>query len=560
MAIIPRSHIVVTALGIAGILSLFRNFLSTRRILTSTNEFYTRHDGSIVVADAPFVGSSKLHYMRDEQLDTRYSTTHQKIRGQFSLILNDNDETHTGNNDFQHKGILRKSSDKQGKWMSIRHTSAGKTFDVAGETIRRVGTNYSKFVDDMRFEIITNHTIISPNLAAKNDASNYMSDNHHLCHVLRVMTVQNTLKDVPDREIPPVALNINADCSVMNEKLNGQGNTVLALYGVRMISALSKVDFEFQCTSSNSEVDNNHENRNDYKKEKERKLRWVFPWFASYQTAVDSREHWPYRGDAPTEDEVCSSSNSNLDNAGNKMPLEKMADLIRDDVRKMSLQLIGSRTDVLKRTHPLVPLDADPWIHDIRVDDVIIHFPCYNDVYDMEFATIRRRNRVGILHFSEYTKHIRDDIKSIGIIAESPRKVGDTRNGEISGLYIYDHAITLLVEYLQAYFSNQRVDVSIYDNDTLPLQYARIAMAKQSFSSFSTFGMIPIIGTFGEGYFQPTISNTGGIVGGQNKIIRRLVSNQYDGFDNIHLMNGKVLSPKNISTMNLNDLSEWLSK
>jgi len=320
-----------------------------------------------------------------------------------------------------------------------------------------------------------------------------------------------------------------------------------------MITALAKVDFEFQCRNSNNGDDDTVENNNDYKKEKHRKLRWIFPWFASYQSAVDSREPWPYRGNAPTQDQVCSPSKSNLDYAS-KMPLEQMADLIRNDVRKMALQLIGSRTGIPKRIHQLVPLDVDPWIPNIDVDDVIIHFPCYNDIYDGEFTTVTQNKRVGILQFREYTKRIYKDVESIGIITEIPREEGKNTKE------VCHRASALLLEFLKEFYSNQSVSISIYKNDTFPLQYARIAMAKQSFSSFSTFGMIPIIGTFGEGYFQPSVSITEGNEDGQNNIIRGINSGKYEGFENIHLINGNVLSPRNISTMEFGDIAEWLSR
>ena len=170
---------------------------------------------------------------------------------------------------------------------------------------------------------------------------------------------------------------------------------------------------------------------------------------------------------------------------------------------------------------------------------------------DWETGTRSRRSRVGIMQFNEYTKHINKNVKSIGIIRESSVEAkGDAKED------VCHRASALLSEYLQYFFGKQQVSISIYENDPLPLQYARIAMAQQSFSSFSTFGMIPIIGTFGEGYFQPSDSNTGN----RNGIIQNIVSSKYKGFENIHLMNGNVLSPEEIATMSFSDISKWLLK
>ena len=562
MNTICRVKLLVRLLGLATIvLSLMHDFLSTRRAISTSQDYHFEKDGS-AIDDGPYVTDSERHFMWDEKLETRYSTTHQKMRGQFSMILNDNDEINDGNNNFQHEGILRTSSKKHGKWMDIRNKiSPDAEFTVAGETIHKAGTKYSKFVDDIRLVIDVNQSIIFPSMEMKNITANDRNDDdNRICHILRLLTGRKSLDVVPKAGIPPIVLNVTADCNFLNQKVNGQGNTILALYGLRMITAIAKVDFKFQCKNNDFEGwSSNDDNSNDYKKEKSRKLRWVFPWFASFQSASNDRDPWPYMGSAPTEDQVCSSHNSDLDHGNGIMPLEKMADQIRDDVRKMALQLMGSQTEDPKRIHPLIPLDVEPWIPNIAPDDVIIHFPCYSDVNDWEDTTTRRKSHVGILQFSEYTKHINENVKSIGIIREAS---GEPR--ENSNENVCNRASTLLLEYLQSIYTNHPVSISIYENDTLPLQYARIAMAKQSFSSFSTFGMIPIIGTFGEGYFQPSDFSTpatpSGNTGNQNSIIRNIISGKYKGFENINLMNGNVLSPHRIETMSFSDVSDWLLK
>jgi len=332
---------------------------------------------------------------------------------------------------------------------------------------------------------------------------------------------------------------------------NGQGNTILALYGLRLISALAKVDFEFQCYTNNAE-----RNINLAMKEKARKLRWVFPWFASYQSSTTSEQSWPYNGIEPTQDEACSSS---LDG----MPIDKMAGQIRNDVRKMAVQLIGPRTDS-NRIHSLIPIDVDPWIPNISVDDVIIHFPCNNDVNVGGMAITRIHNytdensesdgrlgdnSIGIIQFNEYTKRITRGVKSIGIISEATIKKDQSSNETNAWCH---RGSALLLRYLKQFYASQTINISLYDNDTLPLQYARIAMAKQSFSSFSKFGMIPIIGTFGEGYYHSSVSDD------NQNIIRNIISGMYEGFENVHLMDANILTPEQLAYMDFNSISEWL--
>lgn len=522
-----RSHVlIITAVGVLTMLSMLKNLSSTRRAIALSHDLHYAGDSSPHTRS-----SSNLHYRLDDQLETKYSTTHHKIRGSFSQILNDKDETHLHNNDFQHKGILHTSTEKHGKWARIRWMRQDAELIIAGETVHKAGTNYSKYVEDTRLVIDVNDTIVFP--SAEQDSVRIPGEPErtmHLCHLLRLVTGRTNLGVERQVGTPPVVLNISADCGKINEQANGQASTILALYRLKMTTALAKVDFRFHCTNHN---DNDGKLfPNDYMKEKSRKLRWVFPWFASHQSSSDDTDPWPYRGDAPTEDQLCSIGNSTSDTI---IPIETMADHIREDVRKMALQLMGSHSKDPKkiRIHPLIPLDIDPWIPGMDVDDVIIHFPCYSDVSDS--TQQKQQNSVGMMQFHEYTKHIHKSVKTIGILREETNEKDD----------VCYRASNLFLEYLQSFYKD--VSISMYDNDSLPLQYARIVMARQSFSSFSEFGMIPIIGTFGEGYFQPLPDNS---------ILPNIVN--YKGFENLHLLNGNVLSPKAIDTMSFTDLSNWL--
>ncbi len=541
MKTIRRNPIfILTVLGVATFLSILSNLSSTRRAISLSQDLYSTGRPGY----EQYVNSSNQHYRWDEELETKYSTTHQKLRGKFSQILNDRDETHSHTNDFQHKGILRTSSEKHGKWMKIRRMRPDAELMIAGETVHKAGTNYSKFVEDTRLVIDVNGTIVFPSVEKDTTRIPGEPDDIHLCHVLRLVTGRNDLGVGREQGTPPVALNISANCDTINQEANGQAAAILALYRLRMTTALSKVDFHFQCT------DNDYGSNfpNNYMKDKARKLQWVFPWFASDQSSSDDTEPWPYRGVTPTEDQLCSIGNDS-GHSNQIIPFETMADQIRDDVRKMALQLIGGHTKDRKRIHPLIPLDVEPWISGIGLDDVIIHFPCFSDVGNDSTNT----DRVGMMQFHEYTKHIQENVKSIGIIRE-------LKSGKEDACY---HASTLLEEYLQSVYT--KASISVYENDALPLQYARIAMAQQSFSSFSDFGMIPIIGTFGKGYFQPSTSTSSTTTGttmsvaqNQNTIVQKIVSGNYEGFKNLHIMNGNILSPERIDTMSFSDLSKWL--
>ena len=529
-----RTHLVfvTSVFCLATVISVLRSLRSTRILVSH----------SYNIDDAPHIGTSKKHYQLDASLPTMYSTTQHRIRGQKSFILNDNENAHTNNNDFQHKGILRTSSDKHGKWMKIRWMPRKTELIVAGETIHKAGTNYSKYVEDTRLVIDVNHTALFPSTRPEDRRIEGQIDDNHLCQILRLLTAQDRLGDIFEKGTPPMVLNVTADCAFLNDKFSGQGDAILALYRLRMTTALAKVDFQFQCTNNDDKVDlsTNDAPTNDYLKDKSRKLRWVFPWFASFQSSSDDKDPWPYRGESPTQEQLCG-----LEANHESIPIDRMADQIREDVRKMALRLVGSRSKEPQRTHPLIPLDIKPWIPDIEMDDVIIHFPCNSDEYDWQAGTTREPSPVGVLQFNEYNKRINKNVRSIGIIRESSKSnLGNAHEA------MCHRASSLLVEYLQHFYGKNRVSISIYEDDTLPLQYTRIAMAQQSFSSFSTFGMLPIIGTFGEGYFQPSTTTTYGI---ENIV-------NYSGFENIHLMNGNVLSLQEIDEMGLKDVLEWANQ
>jgi hypothetical protein len=141
-------------------------------------------------------------------------------------------------------------------------------------------------------------------------------------------------------------------------------------------------------------------------------------------------------------------------------------------------------------------------------------------------------------------------VKSIGIVTEA---TNDKPNG------LCYRASTLLVQYLENYYSEERKGqssvpaVSLYDSDSLPLQYARIVMAKQTFSSFSLFGMIPIIGTYGSGYYFHSPDHNSMA----DKIIQRASS--CAGFENnIHPWKAKALSAQELMEMSWDDISRWL--
>jgi hypothetical protein len=103
-----------------------------------------------------------------------------------------------------------------------------------------------------------------------------------------------------------------------------------------------------------------------------------------------------------------------------------------------------------------------------------------------------------------------------------------------------------MVNFLQHAYPNATICIHNGPNETLPLAYARLAMARQSSTSLSSFGIFPIMGTFGDGYFQ---KGNGG-VNPFNSYVP-----QY--FPNLHEMTAPVKLSSEIKRMGLKATLEW---
>jgi len=59
-----------------------------------------------------------------------------------------------------------------------------------------------------------------------------------------------------------------------------------------------------------------------------------------------------------------------------------------------------------------------------------------------------------------------------------------------------------LLEYLQRDFPNAKISIRDKEQDTLPLAYVRLTVAKQSFMGLSSLPSFPFIASYGEAFFQ----------------------------------------------------------
>jgi hypothetical protein len=253
----------------------------------------------------------------------------------------------------------------------------------------------------------------------------------------------------------------------------GNGNWVTAIYSAVMATTVAGVDFQFQCTDG-----------------RDNQMKLLLPWFDQYRAAVKEEirnSDWPYGGMRPTLEEVCPPGYPQL-------RLDHVATIIQDDLRRMAVTLVGTR-DAIRR-HDDVPENVPPLIPDVVLDEVALHFRCGDVLGGVD------RNDFGMIRFSEYKKWIPRNTTSIGILTQPFEK---DRNrwldwGTSDNCRLVD---TALVDYLQTYVAPDAT-ISIHNgvNETLPLTHARLFMANYSITSLSTFGIFPVGGTFGHGYFQ----------------------------------------------------------
>lgn len=324
---------------------------------------------------------------------------------------------------------------------------------------------------------------------------------------------------------PPTSalLNVTMDCTRCLKRdvypCNlGQGNWIMSIYSARMISAYYGVDFKFQCKDGRDSAGN-----------------LLLPWFDQDQKSPNPNHiDWPFsvgRDNRPkTEDYVC--------NGVFGAPIEAMALQIQDEMRKMAVILVGTQNDGI-RVHPDIPPETRPLIDNVRLDDVVIHFRC-GDVLGG-----RWRFDYGIMRFNVYKQLIPTNTSSIGIITQpfdksSNRGLDQGREDDCRRI-VYS-----LVDYLKGFATNARISIHNGPNETLPLAYARMVMANHSISALSSFGIFPVIGTFGEGYFQRPPKS---ITPFARDIPRQL--------HNVHEINADVLRMAHMINKSVDDLIDW---
>jgi len=348
-------------------------------------------------------------------------------------------------------------------------------------------------------------------------------------------------------EHPPL-LNLTMDCDWQNEKTGaGQGNWIMSMYLARMAAALAQVDFKLQCIPTNATAG---------KTPLPIHRRLLTPWITGYQPALPPQllEQWPFdhSGRPPSHHQVVIPNGSYQN-----MPVHKMANAIITDMRRMAMTVADSidsdhyHDDSIRSVDLIMALFQQQKLHNQHhsrlYDDVAIHLRCGDIMGKVS------RTDYGFIKFSEYAKWIRNDTttKSIGIITQ-PFHKNLLRQLDQDHVDQCRNVTYTLVKYLQTAYPQARVSIHNGPNETMPHAFARLTLAKKSFVSYSTFGIFPVLASFGDGYFQKGHPNV-------NYWANHLVSSpqQREYYPHLHMVESPKLTPADIMAMNFTNVLEW---
>lgn len=250
----------------------------------------------------------------------------------------------------------------------------------------------------------------------------------------------------------------------------------------------------------------------------------VYPWVFGYFPPGDSLL-WPKDMLRPTG--YCSPQNQTHPARYNNMPLKFMIPLVRYDLRRMAVALVG----VPNHDHPSAQFEKDflipeaqrppfsptavtgtihripihglyengPLFPNVELDDVVIHFRCGDVLLGADGPFF-------YVPYHEYTNIISSKATTIGIVTQPFSHENGTQAREMDKLdQSGDRCRVLvhgLVEHIQSHLPKAKIRIHNGPHETVALAFARLIMANQTLALFpSTFSIFPTIASFGTGYF-----------------------------------------------------------
>jgi hypothetical protein len=296
----------------------------------------------------------------------------------------------------------------------------------------------------------------------------------------------------------PILYNISFSCDEnFRASGYGTGNVISALYGLRLAAQVyDNVELHFTCDDAETTKES-----------------LVLPWLTGYFSprTVDSAQRL---------------SEVSLDRACGEYETVPIAYLYREmmyDLRRMAVALVGvpdphhpsadfAREFLWSQTkggddEPQATFQLpNPQPHDkpifpnVELDDAVIHFRC-GDLMNYDHPNF------AFLRFNGYTKYISPEARSIGILTQPFQTGGQTRDADVTS-EVRDRCRLVVedfVEYIHESHPHSRVTIRNDPNETISLAYARMIMANESIAGVSTFGVFPVMATFGKGYLRNAV-------------------------------------------------------
>jgi hypothetical protein len=307
--------------------------------------------------------------------------------------------------------------------------------------------------------------------------------------------VNQARKNASDAKLP-ITFNISFSCEEIFKNSNfGTGNFISLLYGMRLaVQVYQKVEMYFTCTDAEAT-------------KKELILPWLTGWFPPRTQKPNSRFSMV------TIKQACGTYAT--------IPMARMIKEMQYDFRRMAIGLVGvprpdhpsakfaekylwSESDANDEPFSVLQLPVPQRADDppfppgsIELDDAVIHFRC-GDLIESN------HQQYCWMKFGSYTKYISPEVRSIGILTQPFGEDTQTRSLDAKPIAQNRCRIIVmsLVDYIQERFPSSRIQIHNGPNETIALAYARMIMANQSIAGMSTFGVFPVLATFGTGYLR----------------------------------------------------------
>jgi hypothetical protein len=203
---------------------------------------------------------------------------------------------------------------------------------------------------------------------------------------------------------------------------------------------------------------------------------------------------------------------------------------IRKDLRVMALGLLGLPNS-MQRDHPLVVFAEQLWSQERESDDISLNRrrfipqlpipqrledlgrPPYSDLHLDEVAVHFRcgdlmdsmNGAFSFMRFQGYVRHISPNVTTIGILTQPFDDDTQQSRWPDSSTHVQERCRTVvhsLVDYIQERHPTAQIFIRNERTERITLSYLRLIMAQQAVSGVSSFGVMPIVATFGRGYVR----------------------------------------------------------